>query len=412
MHWPKVAAPLTVLAVLTAACGPADSGDPTPRVSPAGGPALHRVWQISTKTVNPAGALAVGDVVLARDARDDDETVFIDGTTGRIRGRAATGDFGNLLGPSPYATTDARGRPLVVIDQRPTPPAKQSVYDPAGHLVWKSPAKGPIYAGGYVAEPRKVGGKYVLMIHPPSGRIVARLPMPGYRLDDGFDFRVVRPGLLAVTGCLDSDTDVAEFALIDVSRPGRARVSVPRLPHAPTHNAWETVKGDGLRFVQISAIGGHLYAIWTLVLGGEMIARYDAPGTRPVWHRTVPSDPGDDGGIAAYPGPHADTVMIPNRGKPTDSDGFRFLDPATGALIGPAAPGHFAAASGGLVYFLRGHDRDVVTDVIDPRKGRVHTINAATTGVTSSGDLINGAEFNSVRPEVPNLSALDAYRWK
>lgn len=42
----------------------------------------------------------------------------------------------------------------------------------------------------------------------------------------------------------------------------------------------------------------------------------------------------------------------------------------------------------------------------------MHTINAAITGVTSSGDLINGAEFNSVRPEVPNLSALDAYRWK
>lgn len=388
MHRVGIAASLTALAVLTAACGPTKTpgaGGPVPAVSPDNGLVLARAWQVPRGVVNPRLAAPVGNVVVAPAAGDKAQAVFIDGTTGRVRGRTDPAGVRGLLAPAWTATTDERGRPLVDITTTTPDLATQGrVYDADAHLVWKSRTDTAVYAGGYVADEQRSAGTYREVIRTASGREVARLPLPGHRPKLGFAINLVaaRPGFLATT--VDR-WKTPHIVLLDVSRPGRARTSEL---HAPS--------GFHPTAVQMAADAGHLYVSWRRSRGHlAQVARYDLPGTRPVWHRVAQAE----AGVPARPGTNSGGGIALSGF--TESE-FWFLDPDTGTPIGreDGWKGELIGAAGGRAY---AQDPNVFppteTRVIDLRGGAVHTIDAAFTGLTTNGYLIGGQH------------ALTAYRW-
>lgn len=389
----RLAVPLAALAVLTAACGAGSRapGDPTPGIAPAGGPGLKRVWQVPHGTVDEVTPLTVvGNVVLGEDKTDTSgspgkrRVVFIDGTTGRVKGRAGIGDV-EWLGVR--AVTDSAGRPLVAIDPRAD--LRQRVYDTDGKLVWRARTAFGAYAGGYTVEPEGPTGKARAVVRTASGRMVATLPLDRYynaTLKSGIGLQVVRRGLLVASGFGANESEVA---LLDVSRPGPAGVTRLRLPFKPDSDTLEA---------HVEVRGEHLYVSWRTAVDDETdkpypapIARYDVPGTRPVWHTLAPK--GADGsagsGIRVFPAANGggDVLTVATPGSAPAR--FWLLDPATGGPIGPGEgrKGRLVSASGGRAYVT--YNLGKSTDVIDLRTGAVRRIATVIDGITPSGDLVD-----------------------
>lgn len=393
----KIIATLTVLTVLTGACGVFTHH--------AGKPVLKRVWKISNGTLDTDHAAVVGNTVIANVTHDSDITqaesssltgVFIDGSTGRIRGRARTGDVSDA-GP----VTDKHGRSLVDTDT-PAGDFPERVFDPTGHLVWRAHTLSKHFVGGYTTEAEKFAGKYWDVIRTTSGRLVTRLPEPKdvTNLDDAEDYggpiQVVRPGLLVATGYGPSGS---EATLIDASRPGQARLSRLRPPPAPSHH-------DQLS-VNTAVGGGHVYVQWGVPTGKVdvdtfYVARYDVPGTRPTWRVPLPDGVIPDHFQASANG--QETLAFDGNVGGDDTRVW-LLRPDTGALIGPKSGRkgrlQLHGLVGGRAYIDTGQSE---TQMIDPHNGSARTIPVPTgeffVGALSNGYLIYGS-----------ADGLYAYRW-
>lgn len=413
MRWFLCAAPLAALALLAGACGIDDDGQPRP-IPWDGAPGLEQVWQAESGRGHVGDAQVAGNVVVAYEASAHNaHWVFLDGTSGRVIGLpAGLNRTGQVLGV--HATTDARGRPLVALYQDRGRSFDQRVYTPSGRLVWAGRSEAR-FAGGYVAGPRKTGSGHRDVIRTPSGRVVARLPMAdftGYEtdvLDDvpgtdyGLDLQLVRPGLLVASGIGAGRSGIA---LVDVSRPGHAKVSTLRTPDDPDHI-------DGVR---IAVAGGHVYATWPGpgAANARYIARYDASGTRPVWQRPTPAVATGRAGIRAFTDPETGgttvTFTVEAWSRFADDDrGHRYwlIRPDTGAPYGPRAGrgGDPIGAYGGRVYSQRDDiTREIVTDAVDQRTGTVRRIHGVVAGVTTKGYVIGGTAGG---PD----SSVNAYAW-
>lgn len=379
----KITAPMTALILLTGACGPSTKtaapkptpSDPVPAVSPAAGPALKRVWQVPNTEFGAGfrGNLALGNVVLGRAEGNDKETLFIDGKTGRITGRAASSFSSDTAAA---AATDARGRPVVVVNTRP----KLSVYDTNGRLLGRAPGDYSLYAGGYYMRYKAKSG---LVIRTLSGHQVARLPRPrhpGPWAPPHATLQAVRPGLLVAS---NYGAGRSQVALIDVSKPGKSRV----------HPLSAPPEADSVQVgVETAVADGHMYVTWSAAGGKRTaVARYNAPVTRPAWHVRLPAEIDAFAKIEAYPGAN-DTITILNN----SGDGFWFLRPDTGSLVAPKASEdskdtHIVGVAGGHVYAKDEADfEDPKTKVIDPRTGAVvRTIDTDVLGITTNGTLID-----------------------
>lgn len=316
-----------------------------PRFPPArrltsGGPVLKSVWHVPSTTVNVLNAGVAGNVVVSAASRARGDTVFIDGTTGRITGRATRrpgqddggGSGRGAIRDDASAATDARGRPLVALGDTPNDDTANDawlVYDTSGHLVWPAPADGL-----------------------------------GAALETGL--WAVRPGLLAAVGYGPSGSQVA---LVDVSRPGRARVS-PLRPPTTRHMAARSAP------LRAAVAAGHLYVSWSVPHEKhQVLTRYDPPGTRPVWHVTVPSGASAVSGIKAYP-VGAGAVASTDVKTAARDDRFWLRRSDTGAPIGPrhGRKGELLAVVGGHAYVNYGQAHG--TQVIDLHTGSTRTAGA------------------------------------
>lgn len=389
----RITAPLTtlaLLALLTGACAFAlpDRADPVATVSPANGPGLKRVWGPVDNPVNQGFSFLVLGTVIVRLAEDTGKAVFIDGTTGRIRARL-TGLQTRMTPPPVYATTDARGRPLVAIDETINGAKRQNVYDTNGHLIWRAFTQNALYAGGYVEARRQSADTDRPVIRTMSGRVLAHLPVghPGLGSPSSDAFQAVRPGLLAASGI---GTGSSQAALIDVSRPNHARVSLLHPPAKPPR--------AGFLDPQTAAGAGHLYVSWSPPPHGTRtpIARYDGPGPEPVWHVRTPPATANDPELHPYPGPngHDEAIGI------TNGPDSWLLNPDTGAQIHPPKGIRYAPPT--AITRGQAYAQDLKaphTDVINLHTGAVRTINVPVLGVTTNGYVLTSGH------------AINAYRW-
>lgn len=399
----KITAPLTALILLTSACGFKDFADPhpTPTLSPGGGPGLEQVWRNSDLEANPFGLKIAGNIVVADTEDGSNQTAFIDGTTGKVTGRAKTGLA--YLDLDVRAATDKEGRPLVAFDTDniDAPATKEKVYDEQGHLVWQATSSDASYAGGFVAESDRLGGSHRLLIQTPSGRTLARLPLPrSYSPDESGSaprIQLVRKGLL-VAGGIGHGEFGNRIALIDVSRPNRARVRYLRPPSKSDPEA-------NVSDVQVGG-SGRVYVSWAQIGAPTApLARYDTPGTRPAWSRSIPvnveSAPSIKPAIKVFPGPNSgpDTVVF------TSSAGYALINPDTGRPAGPKKPpaGNFVFLTSGRAYVSADPglaDPDAKTSVIDLHTGTVRKFDTLLAGATPNGYLIDA-----------NETSITAYRW-
>lgn len=421
----KIAIPLAALTLLTGACGSGETpaGVRPPIVSPSGGPALKRVWQIK----RPSGlATVIGNVVVTEDARGGLD--FVDGGTGRITGRVAEYDD-TVDGPFLTGAIDNRGRPLVTVHtgehvnldnsiQDDYATGLENVYDTTGRLVWKSDTDEARYDGGYVAKPQEDGKNsdgeftYRMQVRAPSGKIVDGWPLPGYnpqdpRYVDLGGFQAVRPGLLVATRWNNSAKTDQVF-LIDVSRPGKAREIVLRPPFKLPDNPY--------RSPAVTVAGGRLYVSWENYDGHGLIARYDIPSRRPLWHRSVSNTFPE---LHVSPGPNGGGDVV-------ELDGTGLLRADTGARFGPSdlpdSNGPATAitwASGGRAYF--GFSDGI--RVVDLRSGAAvrsiepnshidfskdpALVDKGFTGITTGGALIDTVYAAGK----PRENTITAYRW-
>lgn len=314
---------------------------------------LRQVWQINGDLYR---TIAAGDAVVALDDAWP-RLIFVDAATGRIRARVPVPwHHGELR-----STTDARGRPRVVLE-RGDDPKSERVYDPYGRLVWQSRKHGVRYVGGYAVaqvpccDPNGYPNTGSVVVRDLGGHELTRQAGPSWVAED-FEMTdgpvvAVRPGWLAL---VDPGGDGDAAYLLDLTRPHDPRwlrLVPPRGTGHPTYTD------------NVAPVGGHLYVPWRSDHPDDTrVARYDVPGTRPVGHvSTVAGDEADDsvfGMSARADSGGRDDVVLLHSGQHV-----RLLDPHTGAWLGPWRGDYVTQLGGvsdGLAYLSDGEAIDVRT---------------------------------------------------
>jgi hypothetical protein len=269
---------------------------PIPTLSPPLGALARPVWRLPDLYASEVAA--VGDAIVAVDGRHD-QLIFVDVATGQVRAKQPI-PRDAAKPPTLRAEEDARGRPMAVLST-PLGLAKNAlerVYDPDGHLIWRSTTRGAAYVGGFVFFTRpSISGPADLVVRDLAGHELTRRPA-----EDGELHPLplaVWPGWLATAGLQSS----SRVSLLDLRSPRRPRW-IEVVPPAHDHSAGGLV-----------AAGGRLYVNWQRSINTEEIASYSAPGRPPVWSTVLGDGTEHLSEALADPHTHAGGLIIADKGN-------------------------------------------------------------------------------------------------